>query len=213
MARIAEGQCISKQQWSKWDIQSADNQSGAEARAQPPSSSANNMDVDSDSDTIDTELYDLELLCEGQSGGNRATSDNELPDLPADMDALRAELTPVAWITNPPALPQHVHVPDNYSPATPIYSPTSPDYSPSHSPIHIHSENEEEHGFTSDHNSDLPITTKATDMFDLQNVDSDQELDGEGELISLVGTYINRGKNPEKYMVFICFLSHTICIV
>ena len=76
------------------------------------------MDVDSDSDIIDTELYDLELLLEGQSGGNRATSDNELPDLPADMYALRAELTPVAWITNPPCPPQHVHVPDSYSPAT-----------------------------------------------------------------------------------------------
>ena len=68
---------------------------------------------------------------EGQSNGNRATSDNELPDLPADMDVLRAELTPVVWINNPPASPQHVHVPDNYSPATPIYSPASPDYSPS----------------------------------------------------------------------------------
>ena len=88
------------------------------------------MDVDSDSDTIDTELYDLESLLEGKSGGNRATSDNELPDLPANMDALRAELTTVAWITNHPDSPQHVHVPDNYRPTSPIYSPTSPDYSP-----------------------------------------------------------------------------------
>ena len=35
-------------------------------------------------------------------------------------------------------------------------------------------------------------------MFDLQNVDSDQELDGEAELINLVGAYINRGKLPRE---------------
>ena len=58
LARVAEGQYISKQQWSKWDAESAGNQSRAEARAQPPSISANNMDVDSDSDTTDTEIYD-----------------------------------------------------------------------------------------------------------------------------------------------------------
>ena len=124
---------------------------------------------------------------------------------------LRAELTPVSWLTNPPASPQHVSVPDNYSPATPIYSPTSPDYSPSQSPIHIDSESE--HGFTPDHNSDLPITTRASDMFDLQNTDSDQELDGEAELISLVGAYINRGKLPRKCMEFICFPSHITCMI
>ena len=70
LARISKGQYISKQQWSKWDVESAGNQSGAEARAQPSSSSANNMDVDSDSDTTGTDLYDLESLLEGQSDGN-----------------------------------------------------------------------------------------------------------------------------------------------
>ena len=154
------------------------------------------MDVDSDKDTIHTELYDIESILEGQSGGNRATSDNELADLPAYMEVLRAELTPVLWLTNPPASLQHVSVPDNYSPATPIYSPPSPDYTPSQITIHIYSESE--HGFTPDHNSDLPITTRASDMFDLQNSDSDQELDEQAELISLVGAYINRGKLPKN---------------
>ena len=51
------------------------------------------MDVDSDKDTTDIELYDLGSILERQSGGSRATSDNELPDLPADMEVLKAELT------------------------------------------------------------------------------------------------------------------------
>ena len=193
--RIAEGQYITRQQWIKWDAESAGIQSDVGTKAQPPSSSANDIDTDSASDT-DTELYDLESLLEGQSGGSRATSDNELPDLPTDMDVLRAELTPVSGLANPLASPQHVSVPDNYSPATIIYLPTSPDYSPSQSPMNIDSESE--HGFTPDYNSDLPITTRASDKFDLQNTDSDQELDGEAELINLVGAYINIGKLPRK---------------
>ena len=44
--------------------------------------------------TSDTELYDLESLLEGQSCSSRTTSDNELPDLPADMDVLRAKSNP-----------------------------------------------------------------------------------------------------------------------
>ena len=108
---------------------------------------------------------------------------------------LRAELTPIAWQTNPPASPSHNFVvPDNYRPTTPIYSPTSPAYSPRHSPIQIDSE--EEHGFTPAQNSDGPITTRASDIFDLPSDDSDLEHDGEVELISLVGDYINRGKIP-----------------
>ena len=35
-------------------------------------------------------------------------------------------------------------------------------------------------------------------MFDLVNTDSDQEIEGEAETISLVGDYINRGKLPVK---------------
>ena len=142
LARIAEGRGAMHKQTTmvQMGCRVCKQPVWAEARAQPSSSSANNMDVDSDSDTTDAELYDLRSLLEGQSGGSRAASDNELPGLPADIDALRAELTPIAWINNPSASPQHVHVPDNYSPATPIYSPTSPDYSPSQSPIHVDSE-------------------------------------------------------------------------
>ena len=35
-------------------------------------------------------------------------------------------------------------------------------------------------------------------MFDLVNTDSDPEIEGEAETISLVGDYINRGKLPVK---------------
>ena len=35
-------------------------------------------------------------------------------------------------------------------------------------------------------------------MFDLVNTDSDQEIEGEAETISLVDDYINRGKLPVK---------------
>ena len=110
---------------------------------------------------------------------------------------LRAQLlTPVGWPTNSPASsPQHV-VPANYRPATPIYSPTSPDYSPSMSPVHVDTDNSD--NLTPPHNSDGAITTRDCEMFDLVNTDSDQEIEGEAETISLVGDYINRGKLPVK---------------
>ena len=61
--------------------------------------------------------------------------------------------------------------------SSPRYSPTSPVYSPS--PIQIDSENESEHGFTPPNNNNDPIITRAVDMFDPTNTDSDQELDEE----------------------------------
>ena len=145
-----------------------------------PSGSAS----DSSSDTV---IYDLESAMDSQSVYN----DIELPDI----DDLRAELTPIAWQTNPPASPpDNFEVPDNYRPSTPIYSAASPAYSPRQSPIQIDSDIE--HGFTPVQNSDGPITTKASDIFDLPSDDSDLEHDGEVGLISLVGDYINRGKMP-----------------
>ena len=171
----------------KWDDESVAIQAAmAEALAQPSSrASVSNK-------ASDTELYDLESLMESQSGGS---IDNELPD----MGDLRADLAPIAWLTNPPASPpQDFVVSDNYRPATPIYSPTSHDYSPSQSPVHEISDSKEEYGYNPSHNSDGAIATRASDMFDLQNTDSDQEIDREAELISLVGEYINRGKLPRE---------------
>ena len=125
-------------------------------------------------------------------------SDNDNSDqsgLP-DINQLRAELALPAWCTNSMANPPHNFVmPANYTPASPIYSPTSPDYSPRHSPITI-SDTESEHGFTPAQNSDGPFSTRASDIFNLPNDDSDLENDGEVKLISLVGDYINRHKLP-----------------
>ena len=50
-------------------------------------------------------------------------------------------------------------------------------------------------------------------MFDLQNADSDQELDGEAKLISLVGAYIIRGKLPRKMHGIYLFSSHITCMI
>ena len=109
MDRVEEGQYTARQQWMKWDAESVAIQSAiAEVQVQPSNSA-------SFSSASDNELYYLESLMESQSGGS---VDNELPD----MDYLRKELIPIAWLTNPPASPlQNFVVPDNYRPATPIH--------------------------------------------------------------------------------------------
>ena len=81
----------------------------------------------------------------------------------------------------------------NYTPAGPRYSPASPAYSPSLSPINIDSDSE--HGNTPPLN-DGPIVTRATEIFDLPNEDSDIELDREVELINMMGSYVNRNRIP-----------------
>ena len=101
----------------------------------------------------------------------------------------------MACLLLPLVLPS-VHVHDNYRPATPIYSPTSPDYSPNMSPDHVDTDNSE--NITPTASSDGVISTRDCDMFDMVNSDSDQELEGEAETISLVGDFLNRGKLPVK---------------
>ena len=116
--------------------------------------------------------------------------------LTKSIDDLRAQLlTPVGLSTNSPAnYPQHV--PANYRPATPTYSLTSPDYSPSMSPVHVDTDDSD--NSTPPNNSDGVISTRDCEMFDLANTNSDQEIEGEAETISLVGDYINMGKLPVK---------------
>ena len=60
------------------------------------------------------------------------TSNNRSTNIPADINDVIREVTPVAWLDNPLSRPQHV-VTDNYS-------PTSPVYDPEHSPIQIDSD-------------------------------------------------------------------------
>ena len=113
-----------------------------EVQDQPTNSASSSA---SEADSSDTEIYDLEELMDSQSVNNDNSVESELPDI----DDLRAELTLLAWQTNPPASPPHDFVmPANYRPATPVYSPASPAYSPRHSPINIGIDSEEEHGFT-----------------------------------------------------------------
>ena len=184
---VQEGHFIARQQWMRWDPESVAIQSAQEEVQDQPTSSA------SESDSSDTELYDIESLMDSQSVSNDNSVDSELPDI----DDLRAELTPIAWQTNPPASPPHdLVMPDNYRPATPVYYPTSPAYSPRHSPINIDSDSEKEHVFNPAQNSDGPITTRALDIFDLPSKNSDLENEGEVEIISLVGDYVNTGKLP-----------------
>ena len=73
------------------------------------------------------------------------------------------------------------------------YTPTSPAYSPRHSPINITSDSE--YGYTPPQN-DSPIITRASEIFDLPNDDSDLEHDREVELINLMGVYVNRNRIP-----------------
>ena len=177
MERVQEGKYIAKEQWIHWDAESIANLAA--------SSDSNCSD--------DTILYDLDSEMSSQNDNNDVVDNCLLPDI----NQLIAELTPIAWQTNPSACPPHNFVmPTNYSPATSVYSPRSPSYSLRHSPINIDSDSEDsEHGFTPPQN-DGPITTRAKKIFTLPNDDSDLEYDGEVELIGLVGNYVNRHKMP-----------------
>ena len=146
--------------------------------------------IDSDSD------YDLESLMDTDVVSDVDSFDWENYPLPENVQELRSQLlTPRGMSTSPVSSPS-VHVHDNYRPATPIYSPTSPDYSPSMSPDHVDTDSSET--ITPTANSDGVISTRDCDMFDMANSDSDQEIEGEAETISLVGDFLNRGKLPVK---------------
>ena len=122
--------------------------------------------------------------------------DWEIYPLPEDMDELRSQLlTPRGMSMSPVNVP-NVHVHDNYMPASPIFTPTSPDYSPSMSPGPIETDSSET--IVPSTSSNGIITTRDCDMFDMFNTDSDQDLEGEAETISLVGDFLNRGKLPVK---------------
>ena len=64
------------------------------------------------------------------------------------------------------------------------------------SPVHVDTDSSV--SMTPPNNSDGVISTRDCDMFDMANTDSDQEIEGEAETISLVGDFINRGKLPVK---------------
>ena len=148
--------------------------------------------LDTESNCSDsTILYDLDSDIASQNNVVTGIVNNtvDIEELP-DINQLRAELT----LLGGSGSPSHDFVmPTNYTPSTPVYSPTSPAYSPSQSPFNINSDSE--HGYTPPQN-DSPIITRASEMFDLPNKDSDLEHDREVELISMVGNYINRQRIP-----------------
>ena len=122
-----------------------------------PVSTANDINYDSDS----TVVYDVEECMNMEYKNNSNHSNN----IPANIDEVIREITPVAWLDNPLPRPQHV-VRDNYS-------PTSPVYKPDHSPIQIDSGEEEVESRASMSPAplDIPVVTPANDIFESDNSD------------------------------------------
>ena len=177
MSMVQEGQYIPRDQWICWDAESiaqlADQQFQGIDTDTASNCSENTILHDLDSDMIiDNDIVDSESV---------NNNSNDLDELP-DINQLRAELTVLGGSDSPPS---NFVAPTNYTPAIPRYSPASPAYSPSQSPINIDSDSD--HGYTPPQ-SDSPIVTRASEIFDLPNEDSDLELDREVELINMMGS-------------------------
>ena len=187
MGMVQEGQPILKDQWSKWDAESiaqkeAQDYQGIEFDVASVNSDSTVLyDIDADM-ILDHNIVDCEIV----------QSMNVVEDLP-DINQLRAELNVLGGSGSPPA---EFIMPTDYYPSTPRYSPiSSPAYSPSMSPHTINIDSESEHGYTPPQHDD-PIITRAAEIFNLPNDDSDNELDREVELINMMGSYINRNRTP-----------------
>ena len=191
---VQEGQLIGRQEWTHWDA--------GRPRELPVGGyyvfTTSGSDTESTEANIDSDSdYDLESLMDTDVVSDADSFDWENYPLPENIQELTSQLlTPRGMSTSPVSSPHYVHVHDNYRPATPIYSPTSPDYSPSMSPVHVDTNSSE--NIIPPTNSDGIISTRDCDMFDMVNSDSDPEVEGEAETISLVGDFLNRGKLPVK---------------
>ena len=186
LSMVQEGQPILKDQWTKWDaesiaqLQAQDYQGINFDMASVNSDSTIPYDIDADM-ILDHDIVECESV----------QSMNEVPELP-DINQVRAELNVLGGSDSPPA---DFIMPTDYYPASPRYSPASPAYSPSMSTITLNIDSESEHGFTPPQ-QDGPIITRAAEIFNLPNDDSDNELDREVELINMMGSYINRNRIP-----------------
>ena len=174
-------QAIPKEMWVRWDGVQSHNPT---TQSMQPVSTANDINYDSDS----TVGYDLEECMNMEYENNSNHSNN----IPADIDEVIREITPVAWLDNPLPRPQHV-VTDNYS-------PTSPVYNPDHSPIQIGSDEEEEESRASMSPApvEIPAVTPASDIFESDNSDSDLDFEGETEGKNILTEYLNTGKLPTR---------------
>ena len=160
-------QAIPKEMWVRWDGVQSHNpttQPMQPVQLVQPVSTASDINYNSDS----TVAYDMEE-CMNMEYEN---SSNHSNNIPADIDEIIREVTPVAWLDNPLPRPQHV-VTDNYS-------PTSPVCNPDHSPIQIDSDEEESESRASMSPAplDIPTVPPASDIFDTDNSDSDLDFEG-----------------------------------
>ena len=186
MNMVQEGQPILKDQWGKWDAESiAENEAPDYQGIQFDivsigSDSTIPYDIDADM-ILDHDIVECESV----------QSMNVVESLP-DINQVRAELNVVGGSDSPPA---DFVMPTDYYSVSPRYSPASSAYSPSMSIISLNIDSESEHGFTPPQ-QDGPIITRAAEIFNLPNDDSDNELDREVELINMMGSYINRNRIP-----------------
>ena len=159
--------------WVKWNVLQA-------TQEQPEQAGSTIVNYDSDSTACDLE----EAMNLGYESSNH--SDN----IPSSIDEVIKSITPIAWLDNPLARPQHV-VTDNYSPASPVYSPD---------PIQIDSDEEEVESRVSMSPApfDVPIVTPASDIFASDFSDSDLEFEGESDGKNILSDYLTTGKLPIK---------------
>ena len=200
MSMVQEGQPIPRDQWIQWNAESIAQLAAQEVQG---SDTASNSSDDTILYNINSDMIINFDIVESESVNN---NNNDLDELP-DINQLRAELTIIGGSDSPP--PNFV-APANYTPTTPRYSPVSPAYSPSQSPINIDSDSD--HGNTPPQN-DGPIVTRASEIFDMPNEDSDIELDREVELINMMGSYINRNRIPIQINGVYIFPRPTIYII
>ena len=174
--------------WVRWDGFSGQRQTAQPLQPMQPASVSTSQTMATDYDSDCTVEYDLESCMNMDYDDN-----NRSTNIPADINDVNLEVTPVAWLDNPMPRPQHV-VTDNYS-------PTSPVYDPDHSPIQIDSDDDEEEESRASMSPaplDIPIVTPASDIFDTDNSDSDLDFEGEVEGKNILTEYLNTGKLPTR---------------
>ena len=199
--QVQEGQMIGRQEWSQWDAEQPRELPVGGVQTFPNSVIGSDTESES-SESIDGNIdsnseYDLESVMSSEGD----SFDWENYPIPDNMDELRAELLTPRGMSMSPVNTSNVHVPADYMPASPIYSPyspTSPDYSPNNSPSMSPDPIDTDSSIAPSTSSNGIISTRDCDMFDMSNTDSDQDLEGEAETISLVGELLNQGKLPVK---------------
>ena len=184
MSMVQEGQYIPRDQWIHLDTESIAQLADQEVQGIATTSNCSESII----------LYELDADMISQNNieivnTESVNNSNDLDELP-NINQLGAELTVLGGSDSPP--PNFV-MPTNDTLASPRYSPAFPAYSLCQSPIKIDSNSD--NGYTPPQN-DSPIFTRASEIFDLSNEDSDLELDREVQLINVMGAYVNRNRIP-----------------